>query len=213
MNKKIFIPIITVFVLLLIAVGVCLWRGGEEEEEWDVYKYSKMESYTIEDTPKGKMVKNEDAGLEIKVPEGWKAEIGGWEDEAWVNFLNPDAELSERGALLNGIGVEVRVLDGSNKNNIISLELSRVQKIIDNLLENPLKSKEKEREIQDISGLNALRETHISHVAKDSNQERIYTSIKLPLENRLYEFGGVITPNDQSLISEFDKFLEGIKIR
>ena len=79
-KKKFFVPGIVIglvvfgWLVLLIAE---LGPFGEEKEEFvsQPTTWSQKEDYVIKETPEGKFVINEKAGLSFKVPKGWRVEM------------------------------------------------------------------------------------------------------------------------------------------
>jgi len=205
MNKKVFISIIVIFVLLLIAGGVFLW--WRKEKSWNVYKYTKPESYIIRDTSLGRVVENIKAGLKMKVPKDWKVEIRSFGDEGIVNFLSINSKIDTNGRLEEGISVSVEIFDCSKENSVMSLNLQEVKNIIDIFLKDPEKLQGTNYKVKEINNLKVVEEFNINNVA---GRDVVHISVRLPFKSNIYEFRGIIIPNQKDLISEFDKFLEGV---
>ena len=86
-RKTIFLIII---ILLLIVGGVFWWSSRSKRE----IEGSYISDYTIRETEEGEMVKSEEAGLKIRLPEEWRAQSFGES----VDFFNPE-EFSPEGSL------------------------------------------------------------------------------------------------------------------
>ncbi len=213
MNKKNIISIIVIFVLILIIGGIFLWWQRNKGGKQDVYKHTKFENYTIEDTSEGKILENVEANLKIMVLDGWEIEITGYEGDPWVWFFSPGAKFSEKGVLISGVHVWVEINDASRKDTIMAYGLKQDQDTINALLERPEKIHRTDYEVYEIKEISGLKALKTSSFFEINNQERAHISIRLPFEKRLYEFRAIIAPNEESLISEFDEFLEGIEIK
>jgi len=189
--KKIIILIIAVFVLLLIIGGVFLWQKGN----------SKLDKYIIKEG----IVENATAGLIIKIPDNWKAEIGDIGGEGVVSFYCPNTELYPTGSLKEGCLIRAEVLDCSKKNSMTKVDLDQTENIINNL---PIDQKYK---IREISGYKALEESFVREVG---GREVSYISIKVPVKERLYQFDVLLVPSaDTERYSQLGTLLDAVSIK
>lgn len=204
-NKKNLIFII-IFVFLIIIGGFFWWQRNQ----WDIYKYSRPNSFVIKDIPAGKIVENSMAGLAIEVLDGWRVEVGNIGGEEIVDFFCPETELYPNGGLKEGCLVEIEVLDCSEKDSIARVDLNETKKIINIFPGDPEKLSKMGYRIQEVSGFKALEEIVIKEVA---GREVSYISVKVPIELRLYHFNALLVPDNERNRSDFDKFLEKISIK
>lgn len=206
-TKKIIIPII--IVLILIAGGFFWWQ-----ETGDAYRYNKPENFTIKETPEGKIVENRKAGLRIKVLNDWKAEIWSLAGEGSANFLSPDAELYQNGALRKGSWIFIEILNCNNKNPLLraKIECEETQKIISEFLKNPSKTEEIDSyRIRNFGQFIAVEKTESREI--DDDRILSHISIKVLVDEKLYYINGVLIPPDEKKYSQFEEFLQGITIQ
>jgi len=84
-KKKKIIIFLIIISLLIIAGGVFWWWQGQEIK-------GSPEDYVIKETEGGKIVENKNAGLTVKMPEGWREQRIEMEEGA-VNFYSPETEI------------------------------------------------------------------------------------------------------------------------
>lgn len=205
MNKRLIIGI-TIVLLLAIGGGVFYyWQEGqkEEEREWvqirEAVKYPTAEEWEIIEAPEGEIVKNKKAGLEIKVPDGWKAEKTEIGRNEWTISLNsPDAKFSEdRLYPIAGCGAAV----------IVEYSKDDFEHITTYMKDHAYLEAE-QIEIIKVSGYPATKESLGKNPVIGEN-----VVVQVPINNKIYVFSTVLVPGEEERCSqEFEKFLEGITI-
>jgi len=203
-NKRI-IVLITVILLLAISGGVFYWWQKNQEEkkgEWvqlrEAVKYPTEKEWEIIDTPEGKIVKNKKAGLEMKVPEGWKVEKVEIGDNEWiVNFVTPDAEFNENNFLIKGCGISAIIEYSKDDFEYITA-----------YMKDPEYLKANGIELTKISGYPGTKE-----VVGENPRLGKAIAVRVPINNKVYIFDTLLVLKEEKRCSqEFEKFLEGVTI-
>jgi len=215
MNKK--FTILIILILLIITGGVFWWWESrkEKEDKGEIVEYhlnyplSKEEDFAIEDTPEGKIVKNEKEGLFIEVPEGWnarKTNLGG--ENGWiVELLSPDVKFRSDYTFLpeEGCGIEISIKHDKDEYEIKKNYIRAFQEYPELLKEAPV---EEEIELLEVSGHPALKEVFFEN-------EELGKSIMVtvPMNEKLYIFGTLLVPKDKErCFQEFNNFLKKVSI-
>ncbi len=220
MNKEKLIILIVV-ILLIVAGGLFWWRDAGErkvEDERELAEYSlgwplsKEKDFVIEDTPEGKIIKNEKAGMIAEVPEGWIAEkvnVGGDEEiNSWiVNTYSSDATFHPETPVFieEGCGAGILIFHSKEQYNEIKGFIGEVEQkpgLFKELQET------EEIELLEVDGKPAVKEVLFESQYGTSIQ------VKLPFNDRVYIFDTLLTDESEIQCSqEFSDFLEKVSIK
>ena len=198
--------IILIIIVLLLAAGggvfYCLELQEKRPEKVlirEAVKYPTEEEWVIKETPEGKIVENEKAGLKVRVPEGWKAEkteIG--RDEWIVNCFTPDMEVDQNNILKKGCGIGVIVEYNKDDSEYIRGYLNNSEYL-----------QAEGIEVIEVSGHLASKESLGKNPVVGES-----IAVQVPVENKVYVFDTLLIPNEKERCSqEFEKFLEGVVIK
>ena len=212
-KSKYFVPGIVIGLVIfgwLILLIAGLGPFGEEKEKFvsQPTTWSQKEDYVIKETPEGKFVINEKAGLSFKVPEGWRVEM---DESKGAQLL---LVLFEKNVVLNQNGVPTggcwwRVGIEDNK-----LEAKRVSQDINFLdSENNLIDMDYYtilREIINVDNYKTLKTTFKFNKTEQANMIEVI----VPFEEKIYFFRAFLDLDKEEKCSqEFDKFLETVSIK
>ena len=210
-KSKYFVPGIVIGLVVfgwLVLLIAKLGPFGEEKEEFvsQPTTWSQKEDYVIKETPEGKFVINEKAGLSFKVPKGWFTEM----HDTMVGLLSKEVNpIDSYGNISPKELMEKEVC-------LITAESAEFQKNSDSYVT--------------IKALNELISSHEKYSDIPSNYEVItidgykalkrgqggeyYISVEVPVENKLYRFEThIYSKNTEQCSHEFDKFLETVSIK
>ena len=209
--KKKWIILIVVILLLALGGGVFwYWERNQGEEKGhlvqirEAVKYPTAEEWVIKDTPEGKIVENEKAGLKAKVPEGWKIEKKEIGSNEWsVSLSSLDFRLSENKLYpVAGCGASVVVEYSKDNFEVEKVYLKGYQ-------ENPGFYQGKGIEVIKVDGYSASRK-----IVWNSSKLGQSIEVRIPANNKVYVFGTILVPKDKDRCSaEFDKLLNGVSIK
>ena len=214
-NKKKFIITLSITFLLLFLGIFFLLRYSEppeykliEDERWEKienFKYESVENYTIEETPQGKIIINNNVGLNFAIPKEWhteKIDIDQYAQE--IELSSPDKIISQDGYAFPDKGCVIRISvehyiskhpEEKRKPDFILSQIG--EKIISDF-----------QEIASISNYNALKTIEY----KDSDIGEAVL-IEVPIKEKLYSFGTLIIPEEKERCwQEFDNFLKTVLI-
>nr|MDD5569451.1 hypothetical protein [Candidatus Paceibacterota bacterium] len=99
LNKKIFFVLGFIVLAILLVGGFFLWKelNFRPESVYTIFfdkEYANVKDFKIEDTDKGKILKDEDSGFSLKIPKEWF--VKEYPDE--ISILSPEAELEADGS-------------------------------------------------------------------------------------------------------------------
>lgn len=193
MKKIIFLVII----ILILSGGFFWWW-------WEVREIKgSPEDYIIKETPEGKIIENQKAGLTVKAPEGWetqKIEFG----EGSVAFDTQDVKGVWRNEMVNpplekGCIIETAIVYREMNFDEIKTEVKDIHA--------GLGIKSEEFEVITIKNAQALKNIF------DSVALGPGLVIYLPIRDKLYNFSVNWAPNEEEkCIQEFNQFLETVSI-
>jgi len=199
--------IILIIIVLLLAAGggvfYCLELQEKRPEKVlirEAVKYPTEEEWVIKETPEGKIVENEKAGLKVRVPEGWKVEKFEIGSNEWsVGLSSPDAKLSENKLYpIAGCGVGITVEYSKSDFEYIKGYLGIPEYLQSNKIE-----------IIKVSEYLASRETLGENPKLGQS-----VAVQVPVDNKVYVFDTFLIPDEKERCSqEFGKFLEGVVIK
>jgi len=220
-KSKYFVPGIVIglvvfgWLVLLIAE---LGPFGEEKEEFvsQPTTWSQKEDYVIKETPEGKFVINEKAGLSFKVPKGWRVEmegenIEGLTAEFWVTLLSPDTEFDINNFLKKGCGLSAWVEFQKHRGEYIKNEIEVIHR-------DPASYKINEysqKEIIRVSGYPAIKRIGQSKNPEIFQRMGKAMEIQIPVndETVLHIDTRFLPLYEEKCSQEFDKFLETVLIK
>lgn len=210
--------IVIVFIIILLIIGGFLfwnYKKNENREEYSATptEWSQKEDYKIIESPEGKIVKNEKAGLKFEVPEGWEVqrseEIPGEmpTGEYWIELLGPNVEFKDN-FISKGCGIWLGVRYQKTQYNYLSL-------LIEDIEENPddYQGEFVKKEIAEVNNRKALKT-----ILTPKNQgEEIFGKIiqvEIPFEENgvLSMETHLLTRYREKCIKEFEQFLDTITI-
>lgn len=172
-------------------------------EKWDTAKFSPYSDYVIEETPDGKIVKNEKLGLSFKIPTDWSP-------KETPSFL-PDISFYR-----NGTEVNQDRSDVLNKGCRINMAVAYIKTNID-VLEKEIRKKEifnQPSVINEYRKREIKNQPAIEHVFKIEDLKMYFNIIYIPVNNKLYEISlNVASQDREQCQTEFNKFLETISIK
>lgn len=222
MQKK-FIIFIIIIILIIIAGGIFWWLGDMIFTRTvynpnigvpsNVVRYPSEKEFVIEDTSEGKIMKDEKASLEVKVPEDWKVEKVnvGWDyslgtstDDWIVNLTSPDAKFDEKYHLIEGCGISIIVEYYKEDFEELSRFIKFV-KILSIFRPKAFKEiKENEKiELLKVSNHSAVKEIYYE------NQFGKDIVVKIPVDNKIIAFETLLNLRDGDRCSQiFDDFLQ-----
>ena len=208
-KSKFFIPGIVIglvvlgwLVLLIAELGPF---GNEKEVSSTPTTWSQKEDYVIKETPEGKFVINEKAGLSFKVPEGWRVEMDEFAGETGVvGFLEKTAKLDPQyGFLVEGCAIELAI----NYDEILT---KNTQRTISYLEQHPEEDEsDMFLEVIELDHYKALKE-----IGQVNPKFGKLIRIEIPLEKKLcYISTRLFLEEEKKCSHEFDKFLETVLIK
>jgi hypothetical protein len=210
-KKKFFVPGIVIGLVVIGWLVFLIGEIGPSEKSPKVEEFtaawSPKEDYKIVETPEGKFVENEKAGLSFKVPEGWKVEIqelaGG---EVLLNLFEQKARHDpEHGFLIEGCGWELGVKDSKTETELLG---QKIQDIITYQKHHQEKVSSM-IEIIDVGGYETL-ETIVSDNPKFGKS----ITLEIPFNGRLYYLETLFVPGGEERCSqEFNNFLKTVLIQ
>ncbi len=194
MTKKKII-ILTIVILAVAVGGVFYWYLNREIK-------GSPDDYTIEETETGKIVKNERAGLTVRIPEGWIEEKMDIMEGSMV-FYSSDAEGYRpekiKPPLKQGCIIEVAIAYKKTNFKEIKKEIEEAHK--------SLGMKSDEFEIIEVDGKPALKNIF--------NSVDLGYSVEIYIPNRDLLCGLRISAGPEYIkqcSQEFDKFLKNISV-
>ena len=195
-RKKIGVILIVIGLVLAIGAGFFYWYINREIK-------GSPDDYVIEETETGKIVKNERAGLTVRIPEGWIEEKMDIMEGSMV-FYSPDMESMRKNSTSPPLkkGCMIEVVVGYKK-----MTFDEIEEYIKEGHESLVVKSEDIFEIIEVNGIPALKNIfesmELGHLA----------TVYLSVDDILYQISIVSSGQDINQCSqEFDKFLENISI-
>ncbi len=212
-NKKIKI-VIAVFIVLILGAGGFFWWQEYQKKLWGPTQWSGKKDYLVQETSKGKMIRNQKIGLNFVIPEGWimeEDETGLENVEYSITLFSPDAKFNENKLLTNGciISEEVFYDIASFKNTNAEISVleegpkeSQAQSVIIN------------KEVIKVGGRNGSKITYKPTTLEGLRKIGELVEIKIPFNNNgIIHLGTTFLPDYREKCSqEFNKFLETVSI-
>jgi len=204
-KSKYFVPGIVIGLVVfgwLVLLIAKLGPFGEEKEEFvsQPTTWSQKEDYVIKETPEGKFVINEKAGLSFKVPEGWRVELP--EETAGVYFLEKNTRL-EQGIFVGGCAIVLAV-------DFRGTLVENTRGIISYLEKHP----EEEESDMFIDIIEVARHKALKKIGQADFRFGKSINIEIPLGEKLCHITTrPLLEEEERCLQEFDKFLETVSIK
>lgn len=209
-SKKKFI-IIAVIVLLLLAAGFFYWWTQIREtppKDWDIAESSPPEDYIVKETPEGKIVENEKAGLTFKIPEGW--ELKKPEHTTFISLYSPGAVENTIIWLKNGCRINLEV-------RYVTADIEAIKTQLKSGVWSNLPTNKNQYEIIKLNDRVVLKNI-VEYQKEESDFYHYHVSVYIPIKNlmsknKVYSIELTTSLKDKEKCSrEFDKFLETVSI-
>ncbi len=176
-----------------------LYREEIKESSWDIprmIEYESIDNYKIRETPEGKFVVNENAGLEFFVPHGWDVEKRKRDDTLEIYPHNNDSLAS----CYFWIGIDHYLI------NDYTEEESRPRIILDRL--------NKDKGIIEDSQMSIEIDNYLSLKTIKDSTDILFISIETPINNAIYNFllFSPLLEENEKCLNYFNNLLETISI-
>jgi len=204
MNKKIFILIIAVLVLIF-GGFFYYWQFYETPpEKWDEAEYSKPEDYLVVETPEGIIVENKKAGLSFRVPEGWRVERPEYGN--YIAIYSPNAiGRAREGRIENGCEVIIEIMNIKTSIKTLEKRLKELHKKWEYPEEYEIVVMKGHKGLKNVTGIPAFNlygiGVHLPIKELFGKSRLYYLSISSDLENK------------EQCAQEFEQFLKTISIK
>ena len=226
-KSKYFVPGIVIGLVVfgwLVLLIAKLGPFGEEKEEFvsQPTTWSQKEDYVIKETPEGKFVINEKAGLSFKVPKGWRVEMDREEKKAnsaggyWIDLFGLDGKLNEDGLLEKGCGMGIYVEFQKSNVDLVKQEIEFIKDAPEKYI-----TENSKKEVIEISGYPSTK-----WVVKPKNLEMFknieglkqieeWVKIEIPVSNEqiIYVDTYFLSDYQEKCLQEFNNFLKTVSIK
>jgi len=208
-KKSLFYIVIAVVILALFIWGLFYLRGEKSKEEvtYNGPDWSPASSFLIQEEDDYTLVKNEDVGLEMKVPQSWEVVVEEEKDlEEKIGMLimkTPGASLEEDLSISKGCYVRLGIYEDQTEADAVRGDINYLQ-------ENPSQKKEKEEWMGEVINIKGEKKALKDVV---SSPKYILLRTRIPAENRIIKIRGRFAQeNLEECKTIFEKLLQTINL-
>ncbi len=204
-NKKIIIGIL----ILIIIISIYSFFHWKKENEAG---FMSFEGLVITETNNEKIIKHKKMGLEMKIPIDWQIinNSSSFEDYHSLILVSQDFQQHPKAFYdaqipKQGCGIEITIGKVAQSNSD-----SSYYTYIQNQIKLCLKQ-ECNGEIREVNGNKAFQYTYYNQ-PEDQLNSLGYSSVKMPKNEKIYEFAVYFADEKNRCLQEFNQFLETVTI-
>jgi len=204
-RKKLGGWLILVIVLIVVIISaIFFWITINKGDDGEIIvRYEPPDNYIVKETPEGKIVENQKAGLTFKVPDGWDAGVYGERGgEGLVQMTSKDIEIP-----YNKLPIKGCIINAEVEYRPYEKETHSLARLIE---ETRTSNKDNNKEVVEVSSYQALKSLTINKPELGSGFE-----VSVPMQNgKIYVFSAFFPLIEgEKCPQEFNGFLQGISIK